>query len=186
MIMTKKSLKTDNQLMNEYSKGGTQAFEILYQRHRRRLFAQIMSKVKNVEEAQEIFQIVFRKLHENRHEYDCHQPFLPWLFTISKNAIIDNRRKFCKENAPLIHPEKLEELPNTKDDFQIFEEGHVDDVPGFDSLSEREKLIIELKFEHELSFSEIAKELGLSEINSRKISSRAIHKLKNLISPDLR
>ncbi|MBW6510104.1 MAG: hypothetical protein K0A94_11250 [Desulfuromonadales bacterium] len=54
---------SDEQLMTAYADGDTQAFQVLYERHKGRLLGYLYSKLRDRDEAEEVFQITFAKLH---------------------------------------------------------------------------------------------------------------------------
>ena len=171
---------SDEELMLAYVHGDYEAFEYLYQRHSKKIFGYIMMKVKDNEETQEIFQTVFRKLHQSRCQYKSEMPVLPWLFTICKNSIIDNRRMLTKKQEHFTSTDNIESMAD-KHQINTSDQGQVEDVPGFSTLNKKEQEVIKLKYTEQLDFKEISERLGYSEANSRKISSRAINKLKRLL-----
>ena len=75
---------TDEELMQVYINGDIEAFQALYQRHKGRAMGYLNARLANQEEAEDVFQDVFTKLHRYRFKYEQDVPFLPWLFTIVK------------------------------------------------------------------------------------------------------
>jgi len=75
--------------MLAHQKGLETAFEVLYRRHEKRVYGFLFGKLKNPQWVDEAFQMTFMKLHQARHRYDSTLPFIPWLFTLSRNAMID-------------------------------------------------------------------------------------------------
>lgn len=67
---------TDEELMVAYKEGDVSAFQTLYKRHKRRLMGYLITKLKNLDEAEDVFQSVFVKLHAGRFKYkeDCAYP----------------------------------------------------------------------------------------------------------------
>ncbi len=57
---------TDEELMIAYREGDLSAFQTLYQRHKRRLMGYLITKLKDQNEAEDVFQTVFVKLHAGR------------------------------------------------------------------------------------------------------------------------
>jgi len=79
---------SDEELMSLYITGDFAAFEILYKRHSGRVFDYLKKKV-SAETPQDLLQEIFAKLHKSRAKYNPQYPFLPWLFTISRNSLMD-------------------------------------------------------------------------------------------------
>lgn len=165
--------------MLSYAAGDMEAFEELYGRHKSRVFGFLMGKLKDRSEAEDTFQAIFSKLHQNRHRYRPDIPFLPWLFMISRNAVIDHvrkkaaRRKYMTDSG---YP-----VESYADPDQGL--GSMDEVLSeLSGLSESQRRALELRFSHGLTFAEIAERMQTSADNSRQIISRAVRKLRSLIA----
>src|ERR1035437_9350881 len=87
----KKSEFSDEDLMALYQTGDVAAFEALYRRHSGRVFAFLQRKT-SPQSACDLLQEIFLKLHRSRHQYSIQYPFLPWLFAITRNALVDSAR----------------------------------------------------------------------------------------------
>ena len=79
---------SDEDLMALYQSGDGHAFETLYRRHSGRVF-EFLQKKTNPLNARDLLQEAFLKLHRARHQYSVQYPFLPWLFTITRNVLVD-------------------------------------------------------------------------------------------------
>lgn len=165
--------------MLAYADGDMEAFEALYQRHKQRIFGFLIKKLKSQTEAEEVFQAVFTKLHIARENYRQDIPFLPWVFTIARNALIDHIRKrnvyqkhvTTSELAVATYAEQLS--PATSSHFE---------VEGLSSLTKTQRQALEFRFNQGLTFAEIAEQVQTSADNSRQIISRAIRKLRKLMT----
>ncbi len=165
--------------MLAYANGDMEAFKALYQRHKQRIFGFLMKKLKDRTEAEEVFQTIFSKLHVARKKYRQDIPFLPWVFTIARNALIDHIRKrdvyqkhvTTSEVAVETYSEQVGSDPP----------GHFE-VTGLSSLTETQRQALEFRFNQGLTFAEIAEQLQTSAENSRQIISRAIRKLRKLMA----
>ncbi|MEK6579254.1 MAG: sigma factor, partial [Bdellovibrionota bacterium] len=81
--------QSDEELMTLYQTGSLAAFDVLFNRHSGRVLAFLRKKVLS-ETAQDLTQEVFEKLHRSRAKYNPRYPFLPWLFTVSRNVLLDS------------------------------------------------------------------------------------------------
>lgn len=106
------SVLSDQELVKKYLTGDNRSFEIMLMRHKSRLFAFIMSKVKNKDIAEDIFQDTFIKIINSlqRGKYNEQGKFLPWMMRIAHNLVIDHFRKVSK----------MKDVRPT-DDFNIFD-----------------------------------------------------------------
>ena len=164
--------------MMAYADGDMEAFEALYQRHKQRIFGFLIKKLKNQSEAEEVFQVVFSKLHVARGNYRQDIPFLPWVFTIARNALIDHIRK---RNAYQKHVTTSELAVETYAEPSSPDPPRHLEVEGLSSLTETQRQALEFRFNQGLTFAEIAEQMQTSADNSRQIISRAIRKLRKLM-----
>lgn len=164
--------------MLAYANGDMEAFEALYQRHKQRIFGFLLKKLKNRSEAEEVFQTTFSKLHVARKNYRQDIPFLPWVFTIARNALIDHIRK---RDAYQKHVTTSEVAVETYSEQVGADPPDHFEVTGLARLTETQRQALELRFNQGLTFAEIAEQLQTSAENSRQIISRAIRKLRKLM-----
>lgn len=164
--------------MSAYADGDAQAFEVLYDRHKGRLLGYLYSKLRDRDEAEEVFQIVFAKLHTARDRYREDIPFLPWIFAIARNALIDHVRRNLVYRKNLIFDDKLlvtavaVETPDTSVG---------DTIAEVSTLSPRQREVLELRFDQDFSFDDIAVRLETSSSNVRQIVSRTIRQLREAL-----
>ena len=102
----------DQQLINEYLDGNCEAFSILVERHKDKIFTSIHLLVKDKFLAEDLFQDCFIKVIDtiNAGRYNEEGKFLPWVMRIAHNLCIDYFRKV--KRSPSI---------KTSDDHDIFE-----------------------------------------------------------------
>lgn len=165
---------TDEALMETYQKGEFRAFEELYRRHSGRVFGYLRAQLRGDREAEDIFQQVFLKLHHNRHRYDPSLPFLPWIFSIARNLMIDYLRK-PKPIPVEAHQLEIETEPELAPSVSFSEV--VSGLP----LDQRK--FLELRYSQGLSFEEISRKTGVNEPSARKRVSRAIATLRRRFRP---
>lgn len=167
---------SDEQVMALYKKGTVGAFECLYNRHQQKIYGFIYSKTSNTEKTADIFQEVFMRLHNSKHLYKDDYKFLPWIFTLTKNLIIDHQRK----NAKAKNSVALEEIP----ELAAPEGSPAPVTPEWDKAFEQipatQRKALELRYFEEKSFQEISLVLETSEVNVRKMISRGLQKVKSI------
>ena len=102
----------DKSLVKNYIQGDNKSFEILLNRHKSKVFGYIMSKVKNKDIADDIFQDTFIKAINSlkKGTYNEEGKFLPWIFRIAHNLIIDHFRRI-----------KTQKLVNHREDYNLFD-----------------------------------------------------------------
>ena len=164
--------------MQAYIEGDMEAFEALYGRHKGRVFGFLLARLKDRSEAEDVFQAVFAKLHQKRHQYRQEIPFLPWLFTLARNTLIDHvRKRDAKGKYITVSEAAIESYAAPISDTSPIDEA----VAELSSLNESQRRALELRFNQGLTFAEIAEQMQTSADNSRQIISRAIRKLRSLM-----
>ena len=144
-----------------------QAFEILYQRTSPSLYNFLLKKSRQAEEAQDLLQKTYFKVHQSKELYNSKYKFEQWLFTIAKNLILDEWRKKTRENKKI---ENFKTSDQFIDSFQIEKEMDL-------KLSESDRELLELKYIDEHTYLEISSVLNKTEVSLRKMVSRIVKKL---------
>lgn len=169
---------TDEELMVAYVDGDVRAFEALYERHKGRVFGFLMRKLRDRDEAEDVFQMTFAKLHKGRHKYQQNIPFLPWLFTIARNALIDHfRKKGTYEKHVTLSTETVDAYADLPSENSLIEASFTQ----LSKLNESQRQVLELRFNQGLTFEEISQMMQTSTDNARQIVSRAVRRLRSLM-----
>ncbi|MBK9294166.1 MAG: sigma-70 family RNA polymerase sigma factor [Oligoflexia bacterium] len=178
----KLSKETDTKLMLLYQGGDEKALEELYRRYSGRVYAYLKKRLFNKDWADDIFQQIFAKLHQTRHQYNPNYRFDQWIFVMTKTVLLDfwkttevkNKRYFSESIDNVVNSESLITQPMVDKHAVIYE-------PSMAVLSSDQRAAIELKFIDELSYHEIANKLGRTEESVRQLISRAIRKIRKQI-----
>jgi RNA polymerase sigma-70 factor (ECF subfamily) len=136
------------------------AFEELYDRHARIVYALVLRILQQATTAEEVVQDVFLQVWRNAAQFDCSRgPFLPWLLTLARNRALDQLR--LKSERQRRREDQADDLPPVvaRPDF----EGSLDEKRRatrvrelMASLNPHQKRAIELAYFEGLSHSEIA------------------------------
>ena len=84
---------SDEALMQAYASGDQTAFADLVRRHGDRLLGYLVRLSRNHDEAEDLFQETFHKVHQNAHRFQQRGSFKSWLYTIATNVALDGIRK---------------------------------------------------------------------------------------------
>ncbi len=163
------SVLSDQELVANYLNGDNKSFEILLERHKGKVFAFIMSKVKNRDLTEDIFQDTFIKVINSlqKGKYNEEGKFLPWMMRISHNLVIDYFRKNSK----------MKSIRST-DDFNIFDiinngnrsqeeemirkRVHADLNMLIKDLPNDQMEVLKMRYFDDMSFKQISKKTGVS------------------------
>jgi RNA polymerase sigma factor (sigma-70 family) len=163
---------TDKILVQNFLNGDNKSFEELLSRHKNRVFAFIMSKVKNRDITEDIFQDTFIKVINSlkRGKYNEEGKFLPWMMRISHNLVIDHFRKESKMRK--IRPtaefdifDVLDDGSKNQEEMMIQTQVHADLKVLIEQLPEDQKEVLKMRYFEDLSFKKIA-DLTDSSINT--------------------
>ena len=128
----------DTKLMELYKNGENMAFEVIYLRHKDRVYSYLDKRLSDKNVIEDIFQNIFVKFHNSRHLYSSEHPLLKWIYTICRSELLDSVKKSRKIKLVSINEDQL-----------ICETKEIDDKIDLDSvksLSEKEKLAIKLRY----------------------------------------
>lgn len=151
--------------MRAFKNGDTKAFEKLFYRHHKKLYAFLYRLLNSKEDAEEIVQDTFVKIWEKRDEFIEGYSFDSFLFTIAKNAFLNLNRKKVNKKVFEDHLDFLDEISSAKtDDYVIFEETRQIINTIIEGLPPKRKDIFLLRRIEGLSRQEIADKLGISII----------------------
>ena len=171
---------TDEELMKAYAeKGDYAAFEELYRRHSRLVYGFLTKKLRGKETIDDVFQATWLKMHRFRTRYDATLPFLPWLFTLCRNVMLDSlRTEIRMREEPRQDIEALSEHESPDEAASSFDALRINEWKA--ALSPEQREVLSLRFEEDLSFDEIATRLRIKSSGARKISQRGLQKLRAL------
>ena len=160
---------TDQVLVQNFLNGDNKSFEELLSRHKNRIFAFIMSKVKNRDITEDIFQDTFIKVISSlkKGKYNEEGKFLPWMMRISHNLVIDHFRKESKMRK--IRPTSefdifdiLDDGRKNQEDLMIQTQVHADLNILIEQLPEDQKEVLKMRYFEDLSFKKISELTGAS------------------------
>jgi RNA polymerase sigma-70 factor (ECF subfamily) len=160
---------TDSELLLRYQQGNEDAFAMLLQRHKSRLYTAIYLIVKDRYVAEDLLQDTFIKaintIREGR--YNEEGKFLPWISRIAHNLAIDHFRK--EKRYPEIVLEDGSRLMNSlqfadisMEDRQVWEDNRSRLRSYIKELPTEQKQVLIMRHYLKMSFQEIADRTGVS------------------------
>lgn len=90
---TARDRERDRKLVERVQKGDQRAFRELFDQYNRRAFAVAIGVVKNKQDALDVVQEAFIKVHRHIHNFQGSSSFYTWLYRIVMNLSIDHVRK---------------------------------------------------------------------------------------------
>ena len=156
--------RSDERLIALYVDGNNEAFDVLIDRHKDRVYSYILHYVKNPELADDNFQETFVKaivtIKQNR--YVENGRFSAWITRIAHNLIFDYFRKEKSENLQstdagdinILNRKELSEA--TVEDHIILSQIETDIHRLIMALPENQREVLQLRYFKDMSFKEIA------------------------------
>ena len=182
---------TDERLIRLYIRGEEPFLNILINRYRTRISGFILSKVRNVDIAEDIFQETFIKVIKTLRvgKYNEQGKFLPWVMRIAYNLCIDHFRSIKKQT-----------FVRSRDDFDVFnlikdtsvseedkfiQKKILDDVKLLiDKLPDAQKKVLKMRYYADMSFQEIAESCDISINTALGRMRYAILNIRKLIQKE--
>lgn len=150
--------------------------EQIYQQYYSRLFSFINSKVYNREDAKDILSEVFIKIYKNIDNLDSAEKLTSWIFTITRNTIIDFYRKNSKNYNNIEFDEEY--IFEEKEQLSAINEISNCIEPIINSLEPKYSEVLYLSEIKGLKQKEIADKLAISSSNIKNIVFRGKKQIK--------
>lgn len=162
------------------------AFAAVYDHYYPRVYTYTRYRVSDAHTAEDLTAQIFERVLGRIGDYNPDQaPFAAWLFTIARNVVSDYLRGAQRHPVVpletqyhLVSPEPLPEA------VAIRRETNAELLAAVETLSDREREIIALKFAGCLTNRHIADTMGLSEKNVSVILYRAVLRLRHKLRPE--
>jgi RNA polymerase sigma-70 factor (ECF subfamily) len=174
---------TDGDLIGRIARRDANAFEVLYGRYARPVFGlalrRLGDRMRAEDAVQETFAAVWRSARTYRPDRGAGAP---WLYAVARNAIVDRSRNRSEPPAevpdtPSLEPTPAERAETSYVSWRVHR--------ALESLSAKERDVIELAYYGELSQSEIANFLGIP-LGTVKTRTRAgLSRLADLLEGEL-
>ena len=182
----------DIKLIRKVKSGDESAFEAIVKKYKKTLQYTILNIVKDEKVAEDITLETFMKVFTNIQNYNEEYSFSTWLFTIATNLAIDYTRtkkhiRFkthdsdSDSNQTGIYLETIENKSVESPEASLINENQKKILLKLmNKLRPDYKKIIELRFFEEMSYKEIAEELGINISMVKTKLHRAKKQLKNI------
>ncbi|OGY40909.1 MAG: hypothetical protein A2Y82_03510 [Candidatus Buchananbacteria bacterium RBG_13_36_9] len=182
---------SDEQLVYDYLKHkDDQSLEILIARYLKPIYGFVYKHTNLLNEAEDISQEVFVKVWRNLKKFDQNKSFKTWLFQIAKNTAIDFMRQ--KKNIPFSAFETDEgdnPLTNSLIDqkplpTEIFDQKNLAEklTESINKLSEKYRQVLDLHYNNQFTFQEIAETLNEPVDTIKSRHRRAIIELREMLN----
>ena len=180
----------DHELVEACKAGDRRAFQALFQRYERKVYAVAYGFLRNQEDALDVTQEAFIKVHRYLPKFEGQSSFYTWLYRIVANLCIDHlrragRKKDVEFDDKLRHDGEAEassdRLPVSTlgDPSKAVQNKEILDAveASLDQLSEKHRMVIVMRELQGLSYADMAKAMNCSK---GTIMSRLFHARRNM------
>ncbi len=189
--------KTDKNLIDAHLQGDQEAFGELVRRYGDSLLGYLTKICRNREQAKDLFQETFRKVHEKAHTLRSSQ-FKSWLYTIATRVAMDNLRgnkrvrvvslnqpASCDgNNCPELGATMVAEECNDPSQEAVKAEQKEQVRRAVESLPDRQRVTLVLAYYQGLTYREVATALDCSIGTVKTQMFRALRTLAQRL-PDI-
>ena len=169
-----KALKqeADERLLVEAAQRDARRFAELYERNFHCVYAYVIRRVQNREEAEDVTSEVFHHALAKIKSFEWRGvPFAAWLVRIAANTIADRWKRVARESAdPVpgdVEDKNWDDIERRAALFQLVE-----------SLPADQRRVVEMRFVEQKSIRDIAKEIRRTEGAVKQLQFRALEKLR--------
>ncbi len=176
--------ETDRELTMRARAGQREAFDALVERHGPTLFTFLRRVTGRIEDAQDLFQETFLRAFRGLRSLRNPDSFGGWVARIAMNAV---QRHFSRSQAELHWIEDAD--PSDEDvehgDPLESEERRRTVRAAITRLPDRQRAVVSLRLDMDLSFQEIANILGIREDNARAHHYQALRSLRRMLESNV-
>ena len=171
---------TDIELLNQHRNGSEAAFADLVRRHLTWVYGLVRRRLRDSHLADDVAQAVFILLHRKSPQFTTDRAMMSWLYKTacyaSDSAARGERRRQHRETkVAMEHPEAAQnsETPEWLELAPL-----LDELIGLLPRADREAIL--LRYYRDLSFPQVAEQIGSTPDAARKRVERAVEKLRQL------
>ena len=158
--------------MEEVARGRTGRLGELYARYKSPVLGFLLNRTNGDRAtAEDLLQTTFERILRYRESWQPGQSFRTWVFTIARNAWHDHGR--LTGRMPLSDHVEVPELST-----EVEEDSPVDCRRALAALPEAYRVVVELAWQRNMKYADIAKVLGTTEANVKVRMHRACKKLR--------
>jgi RNA polymerase sigma-70 factor (family 1) len=155
------------------------AFQLIFDKHRNRIYKTAIKFLKSPIIAQDVVQDVFLKLWFERNNLNENRPIEAWLYTVAKHNILNKLRKIANDWKAVDQYAYQISTEVNKTDHKLIEGQYQNQLSkAIAKLPEQQRLVFLLSRTDKLTYDQIGQKLGISPLTVKTHLSRALHFLK--------
>jgi len=165
------------------SQDSEHAFQLIFKQYSKKVYAVALMYLKASQAAEEILQDVFLKLWKHRKSMAGTVSLEAWLYTVTKNSILNSLKKQAYETvAKNKFAKQIIDTENATDHKIRDAQYHQLIQEAIANLSRQQQLAFTLAKEEGLTYQQIGTKLSLSSLTVKKHISRALHSIRQFLN----
>lgn len=183
---------SDNELVSLTLRGQSRAYEFIVRRYQKLVYNVVFHMMQNHETAADVTQDTFLRAYNGLHTFRSDARFKPWLLRIANNCALNKLRELkVREHDSLdsMLDEDAYAEPAAAQNVEAEVEWRLSQVMVADALqklSPRHRQMFLLRYQHDLSYSDIAQITEESEATVKSVLFRTREKLRKLLAEDMK
>jgi len=172
----------EKELLARVAEGDENAFRLLYDRYRKKIYVLGLFLTKSESSSQELVQDVFMKIWEKRDQLREIDYFNAWLRTVARNTATNYLRARAMEKLGLARMSTLPEADNkfTENEAADREYAHLLQA-AINQLPPQQQKVYILHRQQGLPHEKIAEQLDISAFTSKKYMKLALRSIRKFI-----
>jgi RNA polymerase sigma-70 factor (ECF subfamily) len=168
-------------------RGDREAFQAVVRAHQEKVFLMAYMILKDREDALDVAQETFLRLHQKIDSFRPENGFQGWLLQIARRLAIDHYRKYTRPRRENLAGVTPEEAGAAVDASPVEKASDLRPLLGrcIDRLADRQRRVFVLRHYEELQFNEISDELQISVGTAKSLHFKAVRNLKKWLTPYL-
>jgi RNA polymerase sigma-70 factor, ECF subfamily len=189
-VLKRDSVQDEAALIRSAQRGDQAAFERLVHSYDQNVLRLAYNLLRSQEDARDIYQEAFLRVHRNLHTFRFDCSFHTWLYRIVTNLCLDHlrKRKVRREEAPVVESEggvkdRLVEFAETRatgdPQRQMLSRQLQERIGGvLEGLTPRERAVFEMRHHQGMRLRAIGDVLGTTEEAAKNCLFRATQKMR--------
>jgi RNA polymerase sigma-70 factor (ECF subfamily) len=163
---------TEERLLVEAAQKDPRRFAELYEENFERVYAYVVRRVRDRDQAQDLTADVFHRALANLSRFEWRRvPFAAWLIRIAANAIADRSKRAARERKiPHLDDRDEPDLDEIEHRARLFR--------LVDSLAPDQRQVIVMRFAEQKTIREIADQIGRTEGAVKQLQFRGLQRLR--------
>lgn len=169
----------ENKLKSLLAEDSHYAFQLLYDRHRNRVYQTAVHYLKSPHLGQEVVQDVFMKLWFERHDLQRFSSLEAWIYTVARNNIMNRLKRLAVEWKALHHlgSQSVSSDQHTLQQLDDREYSRVLQEVILE-LPQQQRQVFELARQEKLTYAEIGERLRISPLTVKTHMARALQQIR--------